>query len=94
MEKPVDRIRGILDAEMLGCLPVVSCPPAFLCSFDWFCWIQIFVTEHGFVNQLAQNGSPWLPLAALGLKPSVRLRADIDYDLGHGIALVCSDSVP
>jgi hypothetical protein len=24
----------------------------------------------------------------------VRLRADIDYDLRHGIALVCSDSVP
>jgi hypothetical protein len=24
----------------------------------------------------------------------VRLRADIDYDLRHGIALVCSGSVP
>jgi hypothetical protein len=50
--------------------------------------------KHGFVDQLAQDGCSWLPLAAFGLKPSVRLRADIDYDLGHGDAVLCPGSVP
>jgi hypothetical protein len=94
MEKPVDRIRGILVLGIVNCLPVVLCPPAFLCSFDWFCCIQIFVMKHGFVDQLAQDGCPWLPLAAFGLKPSVRLRADIDYDFRHVDAVLCSGSVP
>jgi len=92
MEKPVDLIRGILESRH----DLLEPPPkaAFLCSFDRFCWIQILVMKHGFVDQFAQNGCTRFPLAALGLKPSVRLRADIDYDLRHGIALVCSDSVP
>jgi hypothetical protein len=50
--------------------------------------------KHGFVNQFAQNGCTRFPLTALGLKPSVRFWADIDYDLRHGNAMVCSDSVP
>ena len=92
MEKPVDRIRGILDPVIVfaaGGFPTTG----FLCGFWGFRINDFAIGSHGFIDQFTKNCCAWFVVTTLGLKPSVRFWTDIDYDLGHGIALVCPDSV-
>ena len=94
MENPADRIRGILDAEMMGGCRWSLGHRLFLCGFDRLSVSALTFTTHGIFDQFTQNGCAWLPLTALGLKPGVSLRADIDYDFRHTDAVVCPGSVP
>jgi len=51
MEKPVDRIRGILNLEIKGWSgDAAALPGFFLCGFDWFRIDHFAIASHGFVD--------------------------------------------
>jgi hypothetical protein len=89
MEKPVDRIRGILNLESEGWSgDAAALPGFFLCGFDWFRIDHFAIASHGFVDQFTKNSGTWLPVSTLRLKPDECFWADVNDYSWHGCAKI------